>query len=1203
MKPVEKTRFWFEGFVLDLKRGCVWGEQGEIDLRPKSFEVLRYLVENAGRLVPKDELIKAVWPNVIVTDESLARCISDVRLALHDQDQQIVKTVPRRGYMLAASVSDQPLIAPPGSEFPAEAGLDLGATASHGPPDRASRAPAAAERRPLTVMACEFVGLAALSARVDPEDSRVAAAVCHKSCAEIVERHHGHVARYLDDGLLVYFGYPHASEHDTEHAVRAGLALLGSMARPHSGGYAPLQVRIGIATGTVVVAGETAAGGAAERIAVGETPHLARRLQLAAEPGNVVIDQATRRLAGGLFEYRDLGFVVLEGYSETIQAWRVLKPSEVDSRFEARRGSVATRFDPGPPGEAKGGGLTPFVGRTRELQVLTACLAESSKDVKIVDIVGEPGIGKSRLLHEFRSRLTGSTARWCPGSCWPDDGQLPYRPFIQVVRHTFRLAAGDSEADVISKLDTGLKLLGLATVVNLGLLLNLLGMKPPAGALRGLDDVLVGLRTRELLVHLVREAGRLAPIVIALEDLHWIDGASQDLLAGLIDTSTAGALTIIHTRRPDYRPPWIGSPNTTTLSLEPLAASETSRIVQARLGVPELTGELSRLILDRAEGNPLFAEEIANFLIEGKMVQRRAVGLEYDAAAVAAALPASVQSLLTTRVDRLSPRDRELLQAASVIGRRFAADLLAAVTSTGNVAARLQAMEALDLIRRDHDSDEYVFKHVLVRDALYAGLLSGPRQTWHLSIAREIEHRNESRLSEVAEALAHHYSRADHKDKAVEYLALVGKKSLGIYSLDEAEHFLRAALDLARSKDRERTDAQVARIMVDLAVVLYLQFRSGDTIGLIEPELARIDALGDIKQVPILLDLYGIALFTHCRFREGRQIENKALAMAERLGDGRSRAHARAGVIMLSIYVDPMPLADFDRFAQRAFREAEEGDDTYIIGRMIMAITMNYMNRGLIIEGRQWALRLMELGRGRQDRRSLGMALWLLGWLDILAEDYGSALRRGEQCMETAFAPFDRQIGANVIGISQMLLGRLAEGIETIEQHRRQATAQGWLFAALGTEAPLGVAMLLRGDLKKGARFLETVIERCESEYGYQAYADWARIFLAEFYLALAQGAKKTSLRTVLKNFLFLAKAKPLAARKAESLLQIAVRNRQFSDRGTIRARIDYDLGVLYKGLGRLDLARKHLCDSRAAAVAQEATAIVARIDAAMSAL
>src|SRR5437762_4754421 len=219
MMPVEKTRFWFEGFVLDLKRGCVWGERGEIDLRPKSFEVLRYLVENAGRLVPKDELIKAVWPNVIVTDESLAQCVSDVRFALRDRDQQILKTVPRRGYMLAVLVSDS---AAGQSEMAHAASTDREA------PKRV-RLLHHAERRPLTVMACEFVGLAALSAQLDPEDFRVTTAVRHKSCAEIVERYHGHIARYLDDGLLIYFGYPHASEHDTEHAMRAGLALLRSM--------------------------------------------------------------------------------------------------------------------------------------------------------------------------------------------------------------------------------------------------------------------------------------------------------------------------------------------------------------------------------------------------------------------------------------------------------------------------------------------------------------------------------------------------------------------------------------------------------------------------------------------------------------------------------------------------------------------------------------------------------------------------------------------------------------------------------------------------------------------------------------------------------------------------------------------------------------------------------------------------------------
>ena len=1209
MKPVEERRFGFRGFVLDLKRGCLCDEGGEIELRPKSFELLRYLVENSGRLVPKDELIKAVWPNVIVTDESLARCVSDVRLALHDHEQQIVKTVPRRGYMLAALVSDaapsQPANAS-ASEFPGGAARDMAlypdTAAIRAAPYWPRRNPQPAERRPLTVMACEFAGLAALSARLDPEELRVAAAVCQKSCADIVEGYHGHVARYLDDGLLIYFGYPHAREHDAEHAVRAGLALLQSTARPNSRWYAPLKLRIGVASGIVVVGDEAAAGEVAERMAVGETPHLAKHLQLAADPSDMVIDQTTYQLVGGLFEYRDLG-AALEGYVEPIRAWRVLRPSEVDSRFEARRGPVVNRFDQKSAGQTESGGLTPFVGRARELQVLAASIADFPDRVRVVDIVGEPGIGKSRLLHEFSSRLIESREGFWHASCWPGDEQLPYRPLIQALRHTFRLTVGEPEGDVQRKLDAGLKRLGLATAVNLGLLLNLLGMEPPARALRGLDDVLVGLRTRELLLQLVREACRLAPIVLVLEDLHWIDGSSQDLLARLIAAPTVGALTIIHTRRPDYHPPWMHTPTTTTLSLEPLAASETRQIIQARLGVPELAERLARLILDRAEGNPLFAEEIANFLIEGGLVHRRAIGLEYDAAAVAAVLPASVQSLLTARVDRLSSEDRGLLQAAAVIGRRFSVDLLAAAVPTQDLIARLGAMERLDLIRRDHDSDEYAFKHVLVREALYARLVSSRRQTLHLLIAREIERRNEARRSEVAEVLAHHYSRADHKDKAVEYLALVGRKSLGIYSLDEAEHSLRAALLLARSKDGARMDTQVATIMVDLAVVLYLQFRSDDTITLIEAELHRIDSLGDNKQVPILLDLYGIALFTHCRFREGRKVEEKALAMAERLGDGRSKGHARAGLIQLSIYVDPMPLSDFEPFAQRAFREAEEGDDTYIVGRMMMAITMNYMNRGLIMEGRQWARRLMKFGQERQDQRSLGMALWMLGWLDILAEDYVSALGHGLESLKTALAPFDLQIGQHVVGISQMLLGHLAEGIETIENHRRQAVSNGWHFSALVTEAPLGVAMLLSGELKKGARFLESVIKRCESELGYQAYADWTRIFLAEFYIAILQGTNKPSLQTVLRNLVFLAHAKRVAARKAEDLLQFAMRNPQFSDRGVIRARIDYDLGILYKTLGQRDPARKHVGDALRAAVAQEASALITKMDAVLSSL
>jgi DNA-binding winged helix-turn-helix (wHTH) protein len=302
MQSVGEKVFLFEGFTLDLRRGCLRSRDREIELRPKSFEVLRHLVENAGRLVSKEELIQAVWPNVIVTDESLVRCVSDVRLALQDHAQRIIKTVPRRGYLLAAAVSQPamdagstqsstatPLVITPASkvlvEAPSSAAVPSESATDRREPDEAWTELRPAERRQLTVMACELVGLAALSTQLDPEDLREVTAACHKRCAEVIERHHGYVARYSGDGLLAYFGYPDAREHDAENAVRAGLMLVGSAAQLGAGPGTQLQLRIGIASGVVVIDDAPVAGTVKDRIAVGETPTLSGRLQaLAARP-------------------------------------------------------------------------------------------------------------------------------------------------------------------------------------------------------------------------------------------------------------------------------------------------------------------------------------------------------------------------------------------------------------------------------------------------------------------------------------------------------------------------------------------------------------------------------------------------------------------------------------------------------------------------------------------------------------------------------------------------------------------------------------------------------------------------------------------------------------------------------------------------------------------------------------------------------
>ena len=411
------------------------------------------------------------------------------------------------------------------------------------------------------------------------------------------------------------------------------------------------------------------------------------------------------------------------------------------------------------------------------------------------------------------------------GSCSPDGQQTPFLPFIEVVRGSFRVSAGEAEKDVAQKLEMGLTALGLHSPRNLGLLLHLLGLKVPDGALTGLDGVLIGLRTRELLQQLLEARCRLSPVVMVIEDLHWIDSASEELLGKIIDSESKLRLLLLTTRRPEYAPPWLDRAAVTKLPLEPLPTGDIRRLVQARLGVEALPEALARQVTEKAEGNPLFAEEIVSFLTERGMLRTAAGKLDFDANAVAAALPGSVQSLLTARVDRLAPKDRALLQAASVIGRRFDPELLAVAVGETDIDARLAAMQALDLVRPEGKSSDYAFKHALVRDALYQSLLTEPRKALHLKIAEEIERRSGNRLTEVAEVLAHHYSQTDRADKAFAYLSMAGSKSLSVYSLDEATTHFTAALALLDKNPDCASDDQVAEFLVSYTLLLNMSIQ------------------------------------------------------------------------------------------------------------------------------------------------------------------------------------------------------------------------------------------------------------------------------------------------------------------------------------------------------------------------------------------
>ena len=664
------------------------------------------------------------------------------------------------------------------------------------------------ERRQVTVLFADLVGFTAFSERSGEEAAFALMRRVAGMMTSVVEEQGGSVRNFTGDGIMALFGVPTALEDGPLRACRAALNIHDRLASAATDiaathGIRP-QLRIGINTGPAIVA-KVPSGHSSTVTALGDTVNLASRLQALAKPEGVLLSEVTNRPVQGLTETEAAGDHEIKGKSERQRVFRLLRLREDASRFDA----------------ALSRGLTQYVGRSRELETLDRCLGESSAGLRVVDVVGEPGIGKSRLLHEFRGRLGDKRVFVLAGSCSPDGQQTAFRPFIEVVRSSFRVKIGEAEPDVLRKLDKGLEVLGLASQQNLGLLLNLLGLNPPTGALQGLDGTLIGLRTRDLLLSLMQARCRITPVIMLLEDLHWIDTVSEELLSRLLSMEAVLPLLVIHTRRPEYQPLWSSHRAVEVLRLAPLSVSETSEIIRARLQLADLPGMLARSVADKAEGNPLFAEEIATFLLERGSVRRTASGIDYDPVAVATALPTTIHSLLTARIDRLAPEDRTLLQAAAAIGRRFTREVLRAVAGAA-ADDRLPYLHELDLIHVEDKSGDIVFKHALVRDALYGSMLNEQRASLHLKIATEMEHVSDNRLFEVAEQLAHHYRQTDRSDKAFQYLVMAGQKSLRVYSLEAAGKYFEDALTPVEATPQCADDAAFVGLLADMS----FRFRS-----------------------------------------------------------------------------------------------------------------------------------------------------------------------------------------------------------------------------------------------------------------------------------------------------------------------------------------------------------------------------------------
>lgn len=627
------------------------------------------------------------------------------------------------------------------------------------------------ERRHTTILFCDVIGSTALSTALDPEDLRALIVQYHALVGEVIEKNDGYVAQYLGDGILAYFGYPTAQEDDAERAVRAGLELIEAVANSDSS----YEIRVGIASGMIVVGDLDGDADSDREPAIGSTPNLAARLQEVAQAGWVVISPTTRNLVGDQFEHEDLGLHELKGFAEPVQLWRALAENAGVSRFDAAHARLE---------------VSPLIGRDSELANVMDCWDQAKAgNGQVVCIQGEPGLGKSRLMLALTTTLANEQHSTLNYQCGPHFRNTALFPIISQIERSAGFARGDSEEDKLDKLEALLARTGAdnvgASVRYIAALTSILFVDRYAPI-----EESVGRQKEQTLNTLVAQISALAadrPLMVLFEDAHWIDPTTLELLVKVVAEVVNLRVLVLITSRPEFTPPWQEVAHATTILLRPLAESEGVGLIDDVAGAIALPERIKRSILDKSDGNPLFIEELTRTVVESE-----SVGSQLAPSAV----PESLQDSLNERLDRHSS-NKGVAQIAAVIGRDFTSELLAAVTHIppAELGIILERLIDANIIQRTAISGEhsYRFKHALVQDAAYESILLNERPALNQRVAIALETEFPEILEKQPETFARHLAAAGDKQRAIEYWQQAGERAdERAAHAEAADHYLKA---------------------------------------------------------------------------------------------------------------------------------------------------------------------------------------------------------------------------------------------------------------------------------------------------------------------------------------------------------------------------------------------------------------------------
>lgn len=646
--------------------------------------------------------------------------------------------------------------------------------------------PQDAERRHLTVMFCDLVGSTALSARLDPEDMWEVIRAYRAACADVVAAYDGRIARFVGDGILVYFGYPRAHEDDAERAVRAGLDMISVIRQLKTGAGERAELRIAIATGLVMV-GDLISGDASEEHGtIGDTPNLAARLQSLAEPGVVVVASSTRRLLGDLFTLRNLGRREVKGIAEPIAVWAVEGAAASESRFEAVRAAHSIGF----------------VGRKEEIEFILSRQREAWQGQgRIVLISGEPGIGKSRIVATLSESPALGTHRRVRYQCSPYHTNSALHPFVAQLERAAGICLHDTPGQKLEKLEEMLALGTQQVVQATPLIAALLSIPtgdryPPLG----LSPAQQRRQTFAALLDQLEGLAREQPLLIVCEDMHWADASTLELFDLGVDRIRGLPILVLMTSRPEFEPSWSGLANVSLLRLDRLDRQDTRALVEQVAVGRQLPREMMEQIIGRTDGIPLFVEELTKMVLESGLLVEESGRYRLDSPLPPLAIPATLQDSLMARLDRLAPV-KEVAQIGAAIGRDFSYALLRYVTgrddpTLSNALGQLEEAELL--VRRGTPPEaNYSFRHALVQEAAYEGLLRSKRQVLHKRIGDVLREKFPAVAETEPEILAHHFTEAGLSGVALEWWRKAGQQALKRSAYSEAIAHLGKAIAAA----------------------------------------------------------------------------------------------------------------------------------------------------------------------------------------------------------------------------------------------------------------------------------------------------------------------------------------------------------------------------------------------------------------------